>query len=130
MSGNEGKTSVLVVEDDQILRNLIVRSLKAAQYQVSEAADGQKAIKALEAAPVSIVVTDIIMPDQEGVETIIEIRRRWPDIKIVAMSGGGRIDPTMILGLAQTFGADALLKKPFKPQDLIDVLSAFNPVKA
>jgi CheY-like chemotaxis protein len=119
--------SILVVEDDQTLGSLISRSLRKSGYHVGESTDGNKAITALEAARYDVVVTDIIMPDREGVETIIAIRARWPDIKIVAMSGGGRMDASMFLSLAENFGADALLKKPFKLQELLDVLARLAP---
>jgi len=76
------------------------------------------------------VVIDIIMPDREGVETIIDIRARWPNTRIIAMSGGGRMDPDMFLNLAETFGADALLKKPFKLRDLLDLLAPPAPAPA
>lgn len=121
-------TSILVVEDDLTLRALICRGLKGAGYVVAEASDGNKAIQALEDARYSAVVTDIIMPDREGVETIVEIRRRWPETKIVAMSGGGRIDPSMILSLAENLGADALLKKPFTLKQLLDALQPLAPL--
>ncbi len=68
------------------------------------------------------VVIDIIMPEREGVETIIEIRARRPNIKIIALSGGGRMGPDMFLNLASTFGAYELLKKPIKLADLLALL--------
>ncbi len=111
------------MDDDPVLGGLISRGLRGLGYKVGEAVDGNKAIKALETATYDAAVIDIIMPDREGVETIIEIRARWPNIKIIAMSGGGRMDPDMFLNLANTFGADALLKKPFKLADLLVLLS-------
>jgi CheY-like chemotaxis protein len=119
--------SVLVVDDDAVLSGLISRGLRGVGYTAAEAVDGNKAIRALEAARYDVVVIDIIMPDREGVETIIEIRARWPDTKIIAMSGGGRMDPDMFLNLAENFGADALLKKPFKLSDLLDLLRSAAP---
>ncbi len=121
-------TSVLVVEDDLALGAVICRGLRAAGYQVGEAADGNKALRALEKTNYGVVVTDIIMPDREGVETIIEIRKRWPDIKIIAMSGGGRVDPSMILTLAENLGAHVMLKKPFTLKQLLDVLKTLAPL--
>jgi DNA-binding response OmpR family regulator len=120
--------SVLVVEDDAVLGGLICRGLRAAGYQVAEASDGNQALEALEKMTYAAVVTDIIMPDKEGVETIIEIRKRWPDTKIVAISGGGRVDPSMILNLAEHLGADAVLKKPFSLKSLLDALKTLAPL--
>ena len=110
---------MLVVDDDSVLGGLISRGLRGVGYDVGEAVDGNKAIKALETRFYDAVVIDIIMPDREGVETIIEIRDRWPTIKVIAMSGGGRMDPEMFLNLASNFGADSVLKKPFKLTDLL-----------
>jgi CheY-like chemotaxis protein len=123
----QAASSVLVVDDDPVLGGLISRGLRGAGYEVGEAVDGNGAIKALEKTAYDAVVIDIIMPDREGVETIIEIRERWPNIKVIAMSGGGRMDPEMFLNLARTFGADALLKKPFKLRDLLDLLAPIDP---
>jgi DNA-binding response OmpR family regulator len=114
--------AVLVVDDDPVLSSLISRGLQGAGYAVTSAADGNKAISALETSTFDAVVIDIIMPDREGVETIIEIRARWPHIKIIAMSGGGRMDPDMFLDLAGTFGAGAVLKKPFRLHELVALL--------
>ena len=116
------KGSILVVEDDLALRSVICRYLGGEGYQVTEAFDGDKAIEALERAPFDFVLTDIIMPNREGIETIIETHARWPETKIVAMSGGGRIGPGTFLQLAQDFGADAILKKPFRFSELIETL--------
>jgi DNA-binding response OmpR family regulator len=121
-------TPVLVVEDDPTLIGLVSRSLRGAGYHVEEAANGDQAIKALERERYAVVVTDIIMPDREGVETIVEIRRRWPSTKIIAMSGGGRIDPSMILNLAGNLGADVLLKKPFTLRQLLDAIASLVQV--
>jgi CheY-like chemotaxis protein len=115
--------SVMVVDDDHVLRSLVCRRLEHFGYQVFEAADGDKAIAKLETVQPNVLLTDIVMPDREGVETIIEIRRRWPQVKIVAMSGGGRIGPEMFLALASNFGASAVIRKPFKFGELIEVLS-------
>ncbi len=114
--------SILIVDDDAVLGSLVSRGLRGHGYKVGEAVDGNKAIRALETTVYDAVVIDIIMPDREGVETIIEIRARWPTIKVIAMSGGGRLDPEMFLNLASTFGADVLLKKPFKLADLLPLL--------
>ena len=80
----------------------------------------------LEGTRFDIVLTDIIMPGREGIETIIEIRKRWPDTKIVAMSGGGRIEPSTFLDLAKSFGADVILKKPFKQSALLEALASLS----
>lgn len=127
MNNLHSKLSVLVVDDDPVISALIARGLRDLGYRVSAASDGNKAIQALETSTFDTVVIDIIMPDREGVETIIEIRTRWPKVKIIAMSGGGRMDPQMFLSLAGTFGADAVLKKPFKLPELLSLLAPDTP---
>jgi DNA-binding response OmpR family regulator len=109
---------ILVIEDDDLIRSLIQRALTKAGYGVTVAANGRKGLAAYQAAPVDLVVTDIIMPDMEGLEVIIEIKRRSPASKIIAMSGGGAGWNSDYLGLAEKLGASRILNKPFAPSDL------------
>lgn len=115
---------VIVADDDASIRLLATRALSAEGFTVRNAADGLEAIKAMEAMPASILVTDIIMPNREGVETIIEVRRRWPATRIVAVSGGGRLAPEQFLDLAGEFGADATLPKPFSMSQLVKTVKS------
>ena len=72
--------------------------------------------------PADLVVTDMIMPEQEGIETIRELRQLNPQVKVVAMSGGGRIEPKTYLELAKRMGAAHTLTKPFSVQEVIDTV--------
>jgi DNA-binding response OmpR family regulator len=101
--------------------------LRSAGFEFDGAADGNEAIVKLERRPYDAVVIDMIMPDREGVETIVEIRRRWPETYIVAISGGGRIGADGFLDLAQALGADRTLSKPFTPAKLLAVLAEGRP---
>jgi len=87
-------------------------------HTVIEAANGRRAMRALEGSAIDVVITDIIMPEQEGMETIGEIRRLRPEIKIIAMSGGGRRLTMDFLPLASRLGADLTFEKPFKPASI------------
>jgi CheY-like chemotaxis protein len=107
--------SVLVVDDEPAIRELLRLILERDGHAVTEAANGRKAMRALREAAVDLVITDIIMPEQEGMETISEIRRLWPDIKIIAMSGGGRRLSMDFLPMAERLGADLTIEKPFSP---------------
>lgn len=110
---------------------LLERWLLAAGYEVTVAADGDKAIEAFGQRPFHLMVTDIIMPDREGIETLLEVRRQWPDCKIIAISGGGRVDAEQFLSLAGNLGADATLKKPFRREAFLDLLGeTLNPASA
>ncbi len=88
-------------------------------HDVTLAEDGAKGLKILNATLPDLVITDIIMPEKEGLETIREIKRDYPNVKIIVISGGGNLDVKSYFKIAQTFGADASLAKPFMPSELI-----------
>ena len=100
---------ILVVDDDPDIRGVIREFLEPDGYEVRLAADGQEALGILGAEGVDLVLTDLVMPDHEGIETILEIRRRYPTVKTVAMSGAF-YGP--YLHAAELLGADATLSKP------------------
>jgi len=116
--------SVLVIDDEPGIRMLAVRALKGADCTAYEAANGNEGLRILENNAMDLAVVDIIMPEKEGVETIIEIKRRWPDLKVIAISGGGRIGPNVLLELAQGLGADAAIRKPLNFRLLIAQVEA------
>ncbi|MEQ9210723.1 MAG: response regulator, partial [Pseudomonadales bacterium] len=101
-------------------RDTLGPALEDANFTVDLAEDGEQAAKMLNARKPDIVVTDIIMPNKEGIETIIEFRRIAPDVPIIAISGGGRTRRLDFLDIAAQLGAAAALPKPFLPSELID----------
>jgi two-component system, chemotaxis family, chemotaxis protein CheY len=109
---------VLVIDDEPALRQVIRRMLEPAGHEVVEAQNGRVGAQAFHAAPFDVVLTDIIMPEQEGMETISEMRKLNKSVRIVAMSGGGIKDLDVLL-LARRLGADATLTKPFRKDDLL-----------
>jgi len=111
--------SVLLIEDDPILLRNLAASLSAAGCHVMTAPDGAVGLAKFEQARPDLVVTDIIMPDREGVETIIAMRARDASVPILAISGGGRIGPGEFLSLALSLGANAALAKPFRSKELV-----------
>ncbi len=119
---------VLVVEDDRAVREMCVEILKGESYDVLEADNGKEATKILEKeSGIDFIITDIVMPEKEGIQFIRELKHTFPDIKILAISGGGVIDAKQYLNLAQNLGADSILEKPFDDQDLI---KAINKIKS
>lgn len=114
---------ILVVEDDPDLRDVLARMLGRAGYMVTTARNGCEAVQAMETGAFAAVVTDLIMPKREGIETIIELKRRWPECKIIAVSGGGRLPAGDLLDLAMKLGADAALQKPVSGARLVETLS-------
>ena len=101
---------------------MIATMLNDEEYQVVEATDGKQAIKLYNQGPFELVITDIIMPEMEGLETIRELKRISMDIKIIAISGGGRGSAMDYLYLAQKMGADIALPKPFLKKKLLEAM--------
>jgi DNA-binding NtrC family response regulator len=113
---------ILLVDDESMLRRTLRAILERAGHTVYEAEDGDQALKMFAAEPPDLVVTDIIMPNREGVGTIDELRRRAPKMPIIAMSGGGSIGGDLFLTLASQLGATATLAKPIRQADLIEAV--------
>ncbi len=127
MAGHQNQSSdqksILVIDDDEAIRVLLRAVLEPEGYRVIEASDGNQGIEAFMKTPTDLVITDLIMPGKEGIETIREFRRKFPDIKIIAVSGGGRIGPDSYLKMAKGVGALRTLKKPFDRMELIDAVA-------
>jgi len=116
----------LVIDDDLTLLSAISGWLEDEGYQVMGATDGQQGLAKFERAAADIVVTDLIMPEREGVETIMAIKALKPATPILAISGGGRIGADEFLKLAKGLGADAALAKPFRRADLLAAVQALT----
>lgn len=110
---------VLVIDDDPQVRGFLRNLLSREGYEVDEAGDGSEGLKHFRATPSDIVITDIIMPEREGIETITELRRLSPGISIIAISGGGRIGPESYLPLAREMGAARTFAKPLDKNELL-----------
>ena len=113
---------ILVIEDEPLVRDTIKKRLKIEGFEVTTADDGQKGVKSFRENPADLVITDIIMPEKEGIECIKELKRDFPDVKIIAISGGGRIGPFDYLDLAMKFGALRTFKKPFDWPDMLNAI--------
>jgi DNA-binding response OmpR family regulator len=105
------------------VRGLLRLVLENAGHTVLEAADGKTAMHCLKAEPIDLLVTDIVMPEKDGLEVIMEIRRTLPSLKVLALSGGGRISPFSYLALARKLGADAVLAKPFEMHVVLNTVA-------
>lgn len=113
--------SILVIDDNDSFRATICLWLKHHGYEVKQAENGKDAMTMLTPPP-DVILTDILMPEQDGLETIQAVRKKSPEMKIIAMSGGmldGRVD---FLPLAEKFGADHVMHKPFSGSELLLVL--------
>jgi CheY-like chemotaxis protein len=111
--------SILVVDDEPGIRELLALMLEGAGHTVVAAEDGLQAPKLLEAHKIDVVITDLLMPERDGLEFITEVRKKHPDVKIIAMSGGGRIARDSYLRIAKNFGAHLLLEKPFNQSSVL-----------
>lgn len=121
---------ILIIDDEEPLRSMLRMSLEKMGYSVLEAGDGRVALALFKAQPADLVITDLMMPEKEGLETIRELRKGHPDLKIIAMSGGGRTDARDNLKMAKLFGATAVFAKPFSFSDLSKALSDIFGVPA
>ncbi len=116
--------SILVVDDDETLRTVVCRTLQAAGYHTVEAGDGRQGYDQIRRQPVDLVITDIIMPEVEGLELILRLQCDFPQLPILAISGGGRISPEDYLQSARYCGAARVLSKPFERLDLLAEVAA------
>lgn len=114
--------TILLVDDDEQFRTMLSLVLRRAGYEVREACDGNVATMMYQNSPTDLVITDLIMPDKEGLETIREIRHSNPGVKIIAMSGGGRNGFANYLSVARVFGAQRVLDKPFSHEEMLDAV--------
>jgi CheY-like chemotaxis protein len=114
---------VLVIDDDAAMRRLVVRALSAKGHEVAEAENGLDGLEAMERGKPAVMITDILMPKTEGIETISKAKERFPETKIIAISGGGMSRNLMFLDVARALGVDATLAKPFRPAELVEAVS-------
>lgn len=124
------KPLVLIIEDDTVLLSAMTEWLKAAGYRVMAASDGARGLVLFRQMPADIVVTDIIMPEREGIETLMEVKAIAPETRVLAISGGGRVHASDVLTLARSLGADAILAKPFRRESVLEMVErlATTPV--
>ena len=110
---------VLIVEDDSELREMLKLSLNRRKITVLEATNGKEAIAHFKPSVTDLIVTDLIMPEEDGLKVIITLRALKPSLKVIAISGGGKAGPGSYLNMAKALGADAVYSKPFSINDLI-----------
>lgn len=122
---------ILVIDDDPEVRQMLRKMLERAGYDVAEATDGKMAMKHYLAQPADLIITDLIMPEKDGIETITDFRRNSPAVKIIAISGGGRYTASdNYLYIAKRLGAHHVLEKPFNHKELLKVIQQLLVNKA
>ena len=113
---------ILIMEDDDGFREMLREMLEIAGYDVVEATDGEVGMEMYRKEPTDLIIIDIFMPWKDGLETIMELRRNYPDVKIIAISGGGRRGDFQYLDHAKDFGAQRSFTKPFERQEMLDAI--------
>jgi CheY-like chemotaxis protein len=113
---------ILIIDDDDQIRGMIRQMLMREGYEVVEASNGKQGAQIFREKPADLVITDLIMPQKDGIEIIMELRRDYPALKIIAISGGGRGAPELYLKEARLLGAHLVLRKPFERQELLEAV--------
>lgn len=114
---------ILVIDDDPVVRGMLVDMLQREGYDVDDAEDGREGMKRFREQPSALVITDVVMPEQEGLETLMQLRQSGVPVRVIAISGGGRVGPDAYLNSARTLGADAILAKPFGREELLELVT-------
>ena len=112
---------ILIIDDDEDFRSYVYDLLTSRGFEVFSAANGKEGVDTINKEKIDIILVDMIMPEREGVETIMEVRLTHPDIKIIAMSGAIRHDT--YLRLAGELGADITMSKPFKKEEMLNAIN-------
>jgi DNA-binding response OmpR family regulator len=110
---------ILIIDDDEQMRDLLYKAMQWAGFEVMAAENGRQGQQLFEELPADLIITDLIMPEQEGLETIRILKLNDPAVKIIAISGGGRIGPEAYLPAAKELGADRVFSKPFDIKELV-----------
>lgn len=111
---------ILVIDDDKQIQAYLREVLEFFGYEVVVASDGMEGLKLFRDKPADLVITDIIMPEKTGFEIIMDLKREFPAVKVIAISGGDKVGPGRYLEVAESFGADRILLKPFKHKELLE----------
>ncbi|MGD8893354.1 MAG: response regulator [Desulfobacterales bacterium] len=114
---------ILIIDDDSQILDMLGQTLEREDYEVVRASNGNEGIKINRENLVDLIITDIIMPKKEGIETIFELRKNFPYIKIIAISGGGRIEPEDYLYIAKKIGVHRTFTKPIERDELLKAVS-------
>jgi len=114
---------ILIIDDEELFRQMLKQMLEQAGHEVSEAADGDKGLAMFHKQPADLVITDIFMPEKEGIATIHDLKAEFPDLKVIAVTGGGyKRRGFEYLEFAEKIGADRALHKPFQRQEILTAI--------
>lgn len=121
------KQKILIIDDEQPIREVLMHALAKAGYDVSTCSDGDEAIRHLEQNTVDLIITDVLMPNKDGVEVINHIRKNAGRLPIIAMSGGGQLNLDALNRICKLLGAREFINKPFLPSEMVSVVKRTLP---
>ncbi|MCP4020791.1 MAG: response regulator [Desulfobacteraceae bacterium] len=113
---------ILIIEDDEKFRKMLRFLLEESGHKIFEAADGREGMSIFRRGAVDLIITDIFMPEQDGLGVLREVIKGYPDMKTIVISGGGKIGAYQYLEYAEQFGADKTLAKPFENEELLAIV--------
>ena len=113
---------ILIIDDQPAVLRALRRTLERAGHQVTEAADGKTALRHFAGNPTDLVISDIYMPEMDGIEFLLRVREAFPEARIMAMSGGGHLSKDRVLGASRMLGAVAVLEKPFSQTEVLEAV--------
>ncbi|HEX8470765.1 MAG TPA: response regulator [Brevundimonas sp.] len=114
--------TILIADDDPVLREIASEMLRSTNHAAVLAEDGLEVLRLLDGITVDVLVTDMLMPNMDGVEVIMAARAKYPALKVLAISGGGSVGASYMLHMAKVLGADAILEKPLKLDTFIGAI--------
>lgn len=114
--------NVLLIDDEPMVRKIVRKMLERAGHHVVDVENGREGLVQLEQHACELILTDIIMPEVEGIEVLTTVKAKYPQSRVIAMSGGGRTGNIDFLEIASKFGASATLHKPFTYETLLSVI--------
>ena len=115
---------IIVIDDEPSILLMLKKMLEKAGHEVDIALNGSDGFELFEKFKPDLIITDIIMPQKDGLEVVLELRRKHPDLKIIAISGGGRIHPEGYLPSAKHFGANMIFQKPLVQKEFLQAVSS------
>ena len=113
---------ILIIDDEPMIRSILRKMFENEGFKAITASDGQKGLELFNKEQVDLIITDIVMPEKEGTELIIELRKGHPDVPIIAISGGGKNPANDYLNIAKLLGANEVLEKPFTKKELLNAV--------
>jgi CheY-like chemotaxis protein len=121
-AGEQAMSDILVADDDAMVREVLRQLLESQGWTVAEASNGREAIESFRRQPSQLLITDIIMPEDDGYETCLQLKRKHRNLKVIAISGGDFLLPGKYLALANGIGVDRTFAKPFKNAEIVSAV--------